>query len=107
MSSPRLALRRLAPAVLLRACEVGQRVVWTRSRVLPPWWDAETSDPRNVKIGALAQVVPHRARLRIESPRKSGDRWLPCGLGSGGCAPFRVSPEGGMCGAATRSARNA
>src|SRR3954462_15987669 len=36
MFSPRLALRRLAPAELLRACEAGRRVVWTRNRLVPP-----------------------------------------------------------------------
>ena len=40
MFSPRLALRRLAPAELLRACEAGRRVVWTRNRLFPPSADA-------------------------------------------------------------------
>src|SRR3954464_5420711 len=79
MFSPRLALRRLAPAGLLRACEVGRRVVWTRSRVLPPWWDDETSDELNGEIGALAQVALHFFLLHRQSPRKSGDRSPPCG----------------------------
>ena len=40
MFSTRLALRILAPAQLLRACEAGRRVVWTRTRLLPPSADA-------------------------------------------------------------------
>src|SRR5918911_1509285 len=82
MFSPRLALRELAPAERRRACDAGQRVVWTRSAVLPPWWDGETSEAWNEEIGALAQVCPRSSRPHTENPRKSGVRLLPCARGS-------------------------